>query len=1348
MKNLLSWRSFVAVAFGLAAIIAVRLERDRRRRMADPANATERTVQPTPAVTAPVVVTSEESAADAEATAVESTSRGIPRPLVAAAIAAVLLPAVSAVMNIGGGHGVAAPVAALSAEAVDTENGVQVMVRGESFTPGSRVKLSWNGKDSIEATASSDGEVIAALPMPGTSSDLVADDGSSSVSLAVAVKGKPKESGVLGATSLSRVDVNGSPFFLLGVNYPWDAYGNDFGQNAWGSYGAHANAGLDGDFADINTRGGRVARWWVFADLRAGINFAADGTPTGVQPVVYEDLNRAIEVARANGVYLNLVLFDVSMLANPNTVSGVQMGGRSGLLTDPAKRVALVNNVVKPLVQAYGAEPSILSWEVMNEPEWGISDLPSPAVDGNYQPVNMAQFWAFASSVSDIVHFNSSQDVTIGSAALKWNKVWTNAFATSRGLPALNLDFYQTHYYPWMDCCTTNDAVLGNTTWSPLTQSAALLNLDKPIVVGEIHTPAGQAGAMLDTVLANGYAGFWGWSYNASNTGDGMSVDWPSYTAWASSHASIANIPPTGGGPAPTATVTATAVPPTATNTPVPAATATKTATASAASPTKTATKAATNTATKTATKTPASGSTINFNDLADPGRGLDGQYAGVNWGTGQWHLSGPWGKFTTNSVSFTDGRTSATFTFNAPTVLTSVQAYNGGPSNSTITATCIGNSKRSVGVGAGTTSTLVTKWTKPCTAVTITSSNGWDTNLDNFILGGGSGTPAATATKTATAVPATSTATKTAVPATPTKPASSPTSAPATATGVPATATKTATPVPGTATATKTATSVPPTATKTATPAAATATATSPASTPTGVATMTVRFDDLSSVNSNLNGQYPASRIDWGTDRWFLSSPWGAFNTNSVSFDDPSALTGTLSFLTPSTLTSVQAYNGGATDSTVTLACTGNPTVTRVVTAGAMVTITTGWSANCSTVTIGSSNGWDTNFDTFVIAGTTAPTSTPAPATSTPSPTAPPAPGTTPTPAPTYTGGSPCTTNCGQPRFFCDTWSGGFCDDYRNKYTLQPVAFPGPGDPYSFDVLSTTVPGYFPAQLNDSLVMPSFTTDQEHFHTAVEDGSFGVAMLRLHRPIDLSSERHIHFDADMKGKTRNYFRVMLSPELTKRDSDDRSGDAYPGTFVQLWFRNGNVDGTLCRNYVCDGDNYPYGDAFGTDRWWEPTTSPDNVRVPVDIYLSQTSIRIYINGVQKTDATFAPLGFDKAYLYLSQASYNPCKDGVCTVADQTFHWDNVAFDGPVLPMNSLTPAGSRDVVFNAYSATSCSVRGVPASIRGYAHTYTWVTWVARLPDDGTTITPADVSCNYTAVLDGSNVVRGLEIVKR
>jgi hypothetical protein len=33
-------------------------------------------------------------------------------------------------------------------------------------------------------------------------------------------------------------------------------------------------------------------------------------------------------------------------------------------------------------------------------------------------------------------------------------------------------------------------------------------------------------------------------------------------------------------------------------------------------------------------------------------------------------------------------------------------------------------------------------------------------------------------------------------------------------------------------------------------------------------------------------------------------------------------------------------------------------------VAAGQVATVTTGWTGTCTTVTVGSSNGWDTNFD------------------------------------------------------------------------------------------------------------------------------------------------------------------------------------------------------------------------------------------------------------------------------------------------------------------------------------------------------------------------------------------------
>jgi hypothetical protein len=37
---------------------------------------------------------------------------------------------------------------------------------------------------------------------------------------------------------------------------------------------------------------------------------------------------------------------------------------------------------------------------------------------------------------------------------------------------------------------------------------------------------------------------------------------------------------------------------------------------------------------------------------------------------------------------------------------------------------------------------------------------------------------------------------------------------------------------------------------------------------------------------------------------------------------------------------------------------------VTQVVVAGQVLTISTNWTTACSPVMIGSSNGWDTNFD------------------------------------------------------------------------------------------------------------------------------------------------------------------------------------------------------------------------------------------------------------------------------------------------------------------------------------------------------------------------------------------------
>jgi subtilisin family serine protease len=194
------------------------------------------------------------------------------------------------------------------------------------------------------------------------------------------------------------------------------------------------------------------------------------------------------------------------------------------------------------------------------------------------------------------------------------------------------------------------------------------------------------------------------------------------------------------------------------------------------------------------------------------------------------------------------------------------------------------------------------------------------------------------------------------------------------------------------------------PTLTPTTTPTAST--------TPTPIAgSQTVGFDDLTRPDRVLNSQYPNGLIDWGSNSWWLASPWGQFKTNSISFNGPSATSANFTFVTPQRVVQIDAFNGGIVSSTVSLSCAGQPTAQITLAANQMGTLITDWSGTCSVVSVVSSNGWDTNFDSLVVASgnvtvTPSPTSTPtlaptstATATLTPVPTDRPAPTATPTP-------------------------------------------------------------------------------------------------------------------------------------------------------------------------------------------------------------------------------------------------------------------------------------------------------------------------------------------------------------
>jgi len=143
------------------------------------------------------------------------------------------------------------------------------------------------------------------------------------------------------------------------------------------------------------------------------------------------------------------------------------------------------------------------------------------------------------------------------------------------------------------------------------------------------------------------------------------------------------------------------------------------------------------------------------------------------------------------------------------------------------------------------------------------------------------------------------------------------------------------------------------------------------PTSTPTPTPTsgpQTITFETAPGQDRPLNDQYPSRVIDWGTGSWYLSAPYGVFTGKSISFNGPSMTRATFAFVTPRRLNQVKAYNGGTTTSVITLSCLGQAPATASVGVGLVQTINTGWTGVCTGVTVDSTNGWDTNFDNFVI--------------------------------------------------------------------------------------------------------------------------------------------------------------------------------------------------------------------------------------------------------------------------------------------------------------------------------------------------------------------------------------------
>jgi hypothetical protein len=135
--------------------------------------------------------------------------------------------------------------------------------------------------------------------------------------------------------------------------------------------------------------------------------------------------------------------------------------------------------VLRPLLEQYGEEPSILAWDVMNEPEW-------------IKTVDATDLRTWLSECVALIHSTTHHPVTIGSAGARWRDRYVD----------LDLDFYQVHWYDSLKHQPSLD--------TPVSQ----LDFDRPVLLGEFPTRGSKRAPdeIVEAARAAGYSGAFYWS--------------------------------------------------------------------------------------------------------------------------------------------------------------------------------------------------------------------------------------------------------------------------------------------------------------------------------------------------------------------------------------------------------------------------------------------------------------------------------------------------------------------------------------------------------------------------------------------------------------------------------------------------------------------------------------------------------------------------------------------------------------------------------------------------------------------------------------------------------------------
>ncbi|MCA9619834.1 MAG: hypothetical protein KC731_12495 [Myxococcales bacterium] len=210
--------------------------------------------------------------------------------------------------------------------------------------------------------------------------------------------------------------------------------------------------------------------------------------------------------------------------------------------------------------------------------------------------------------------------------------------------------------------------------------------------------------------------------------------------------------------------------------------------------------------------------------------------------------------------------------------------------------------------------------------------------------------------------------------------------------------------------------------------------------------------------------------------------------------------------------------------------------------------------------------------------------------------------------------------------------------------------------------------------------------TSQQLNETFHDTGDFAVNSMMIRQPFDFADRDYgtISLDVDAKFKRENdghgwWVEVWVTDEpvpLPYHAAPSVSSTPHAG--IGFAFMGTNCDKSSGMNSLTQifvaRDHEVLHEWTGFDLNAECFQTQDEVLNHLEIRLSQDKAEVWVSDAGEPDSfrkvaekTGLDLAFTRGFVHLQHSHYNAIKGGPDGMSTQTFRWDNVGFDGPLLP---------------------------------------------------------------------------------